>query len=369
MPLSDLQLSLAAAGAVLVAAVWGYNLLQERKHRRIAERIFGEGPAESGGDPLAGTGPGEGDSDFERVEPMLSGDPGGEMEGVSVSDAENITQESSPDPDGELVDPFFELSVAVDAARPLTFLRLREFDAALAERMQRPRRWLAVVNGEWVEVEDMATTGETRRLRCILQLADRRGATTAADIGELATALRDLAEEHGGSVQPVDVATAAAAAHSLDERCAATDVQIALHLMPGTDGGFPAHKVAALLGDSGLGIAADGNYHQRDAAGNSLFSVASDGAVPFDGSTESLGGLAFWLDVPRVANGTAAFERMAQLAATCSERLGGAVVDDQRRKLGMPELAGIARKIAEIQEQMAVAGFPAGGKRALRLFA
>ncbi|HWU84756.1 MAG TPA: hypothetical protein VN028_05430, partial [Rhodocyclaceae bacterium] len=38
--MSDLQLSLLGLGAVLVAGVWGYNKLQERKYRQAAEKVF-----------------------------------------------------------------------------------------------------------------------------------------------------------------------------------------------------------------------------------------------------------------------------------------------------------------------------------------
>jgi hypothetical protein len=47
MAFSELQIALIGAGAAAVALVWGYNLWQDRKHRKTAEKIFkgGEGDA------------------------------------------------------------------------------------------------------------------------------------------------------------------------------------------------------------------------------------------------------------------------------------------------------------------------------------
>jgi hypothetical protein len=40
MAFSELQIALIGAGAAAVALVWGYNLWQDRQHRKTAERIF-----------------------------------------------------------------------------------------------------------------------------------------------------------------------------------------------------------------------------------------------------------------------------------------------------------------------------------------
>jgi len=45
--MSDLQLALAAAGAVIIAGVVLFNAVQERSARRKAERDFGEPPPDA----------------------------------------------------------------------------------------------------------------------------------------------------------------------------------------------------------------------------------------------------------------------------------------------------------------------------------
>ena len=364
MEFSDLQISLAGAGVILVAVVWSYNLYQERKHRQAAERIFSEQRHTVQEDVSAdGSLQGE-EASFARVEPVIA---------QADEDAPSAVQETEDsavtEPDDDLVDAYMELVFAVDTPRAISFDRIRELCATSSSEPNRPRRILVDGGKGWQELgqED----GETCHLRLLLQLADRRGAATAAEINALAVALNRLAESAGGDLQPVNVASAAAAAAMLDERCAATDVQIALHLVHVSGGKFATEFVASCLVEAGLVLAQDGNFHLKDEQGNTRFSVTADGAVPFaDKEVPALlDGIAFWLDVPRVKEGQHVFEQMAALAASCGSKLGGTIVDDQKRALSKPELAGIAGKIAEIQQVMADSGMPAGGKRALRLFA
>ena len=69
--MSELQLAILGAGIVFVVGVWIYNILQERKHRGNAERLFKGDEADAllttGGQQAGG----------ERIEPMLHEDAGG----------------------------------------------------------------------------------------------------------------------------------------------------------------------------------------------------------------------------------------------------------------------------------------------------
>jgi hypothetical protein len=368
MVFSDLQLSLIIAGVFLVVAVWLYNMMQERKHRRIAERILGEhhddvlaaiptdsdAPAEVIAEP------------FERVEPVL------EVENTVAQASEPVVSEERPaEPDDDLLDAFVERVFVLDCVQDIPVSRLVDLHASLGETLSKPRRCLLLGTKGWTELGTSETTA-SRHIRYTLQLADRKGPADAADINTVMSALRALAEEFEGVLQPVDVAATAASAQSLDGVCAATDVQIAVHLVHRAGARFPTASIKDMLGSAGLTLQADGNYHLRDDMGNGLFSVSGDGAIPFtegDSANADVDGITFWLDVPRAAGGGAVFERMTTLAKAICHKLGGVLVDDQRRALGEAELAGIGRKINEIQADMAAAGFPAGGKRALRLFA
>jgi FtsZ-interacting cell division protein ZipA len=79
-------------------------------------------------------------------------------------------------------------------------------------------------------------------------------------------------------------------------------------------------------------------------------------------------GLTFTLDVPRVADGVGAFERMVGLGRRLAESLEGDLVDDNRAPLNEKSLEFIRGKIAEFQRQMGEQGIPAGSDTAQRLF-
>ena len=79
-------------------------------------------------------------------------------------------------------------------------------------------------------------------------------------------------------------------------------------------------------------------------------------------------GITFTLDVPRVATGPRAFDRMIALAKQFAASLGGTLVDDNRTPLSDSALDIIHDKIVEIEQRMAEQGLIAGGPQALRLF-
>ncbi|MFP5401139.1 MAG: cell division protein ZipA C-terminal FtsZ-binding domain-containing protein, partial [Gammaproteobacteria bacterium] len=80
-------------------------------------------------------------------------------------------------------------------------------------------------------------------------------------------------------------------------------------------------------------------------------------------------GLTLVIDVPRVAGGGAAFERMMHTAGELAGELGGDVVDDNRAPFGAEAAAIIRGQIEQFQARMDEAGIPAGGPLAQRLFA
>ena len=103
---------------------------------------------------------------------------------------------------------------------------------------------------------------------------------------------------------------------------------------------------------------------------HSVFAVANLESGRF--SPESLKGLVtrgltLVIDVPRVANGGAAFDRMMKMATTLAGELGGDVVDDNRAPFGAEAAAIIRGQIGQFQSRMADHDIPAGSPLALRL--
>jgi FtsZ-interacting cell division protein ZipA len=112
-------------------------------------------------------------------------------------------------------------------------------------------------------------------------------------------------------------------------------------------------------------------FRARDSAGGELFSVANLGAERLEAeSIKSLAthGLTLSLDVPRVADGTLAFDRMLATARQLASALGGVLVDAQRAPLADAMIAAIRAKTAELQQRMRDGSIVPGSTRALRLF-
>ena len=105
---------------------------------------------------------------------------------------------------------------------------------------------------------------------------------------------------------------------------------------------------------------------------HTLFTLDNHEPAPF--LPESIKGIStrgvtLLLDVPRVAPGIEALERMLRIAATLAAGLGGRVVDDNRAALTEAGVGRIKEQVRSIHAAMAKQGVPAGGARALRLFA
>ena len=158
-------------------------------------------------------------------------------------------------------------------------------------------------------------------------------------------------------------------ATELDRFCADVDVQIGVNVVA-RDGQFEGRAIHAVAEKHGLRLGADGAYHMVDGE-HSVFTVANLESGRF--SPESLKGLVtrgltLVIDVPRVANGGAAFDRMMKMATTLAGELGGDVVDDNRAPFGAEAAAIIRGQIGQFQSRMADHDIPAGSPLALRLF-
>ena len=186
--MTDLQIGLALAGVLAVAAVLAYNWLQERSAKRAAERAFGSRHS----DVLL-------DEAQDRREPTL---------GAPARPAP-MQAEATPDP---RVDYIMELSVAAGAAGPV----LREQWAPIELRF--PRRAL------------LAVAGRTQA-RAALQLVSRAGMVSDAELIEFRSAVETLAAKIGATVAAPEMREALDAARELDRACADADIQVALHVV------------------------------------------------------------------------------------------------------------------------------------------
>ena len=352
--MSELQLYLLAGGAVFVAAVWGYNVWQERMARRKAEAAFGERP----GDALFEAGA--------RREPTM--EPVARTPGLD----ETMPPTRRATPVGELEAPAAlaaEISSRIDtvavilADDPVMSEQLEPL-RALADAHDTPVHVEGIVEEQWQPVESMPRHS-WRELRVGLQLASRRGALPEEEVERFNQAIADFAAGVGAVSQREAPVAAAARARDLDRFCARADIEVAVNVVGQYGATLAVPRVKALALEHGLSETASGE----------LVSFASDGTMEFsvrrfdDSSAHPHVGLTFALDLPHVADPAEALTGMVNIARSMAEKLGGELVDDNRRPLTEAGIASIRRTLDQVVQDMEAHGVPAGSALARRLFA
>jgi len=227
---------------------------------------------------------------------------------------------------------------------------------------ERTREWEAVHN---------ENPADYRRLRVALQLADRRGPASEADLTVFVAAVQQMADEFMAVADLPPHQSVLDRAVALDAFCANVDLEIGVNLVS-RGNAFPGTKIRALAEAAGMGLGLDGLFTRFDDDGRPQFSLQNYENTPF--TSESIKsvtthGLTFLLDVPRVDHGDRVFFQMVELAKRFADTLQGTLVDDNRQPLGDAQLDHIKREfIMKPQVVMANQGLPAGSAQSLRLF-
>ena len=389
MVISEFQMSLIGAGAGLVVAVWVYNQVQERKHRRAADAVFKGTQRDvlleqaSGGDgesALAETPPddairiepasGEPVSDERREPVFAAGEPLGDESLVAADSLATGAAELAGEPEAALADRAIELVLPLSFPAALAAQRLAVAGAGLSDRVRHLLRWVVQGTSGWKTLRNDDDAGY-HHVRAALQLADRQGPITELELVSLITALEKFAAEEGGEAQSPAVEDILVHARALDDFCASIDIQLSLHLVSPSGSQFPGTKLRGVMEANGFSLGQDGLYHLFDEGGILLLSVSNMDTVPFRAEelrTLATHGVTFWLDVPRTPDPVFVYDRMLTVARLLGEAVSGVLVDDQRQLLSDAMLTSIRGRIQEIQHKMKAADLPAGGRRALRLF-
>ena len=384
MALSELHIALIGAGVAGVLMVWGYNLWQDRKHRKTAERIFSGGagdameaapapapelaPAAERHEPTLGV---EAAEDFVSPvpEPITEHD---EVPAAYPAPTSDVAAATDGPPAGG-IDDIADLTLRFSAAAPIAAPIVYSVQRGWAGDISKPVSWLARGGdgGRWRPI--MADDeGGYREWAVGVQLVDRRGPLGEGELAAFVAGVQALAQQTGAALDALpDLDEIAANANSLDQFCAAVDIQFVLHVVDATGGTFAGTKLRGLAEAAGLALEADGLFHARDEAGGELFSLGNLGSEGFNAEslrTMATHGLTFSLDVPRVSDGRAAFEKMLGAARQIAGALNGVLVDAQRAPLADAMIAAIRAKTVELQQRMRDGGIDPGSPRALRLF-
>lgn len=367
--MSELQLSLIAIGAVVVAGIYAFNWVQQRRYRRKVEEAFS--PKHE--DVLFRSGKAEADTD-ERIEPQFQELPRNLPEDQAPSapldvPAEPVTIEPvAVGVENGGIDYVVEIRLPAPAVpSSLSEALQRKFDFG------KPVTWMGLnpKNGNW---EEIAADSAERygNLKAALQLVDRSGAVSEVKLAEFRDMVQSLAGKLSGEAGCPDVEESSVNAALLDQFCAEVDVMIGINVVSKDGSAFTGTKIRGLAEASGFRLEPDGVFKYVTDAGEHLFSLSNFETNPFLPDTVkhlTTRGITLLLDVPRVIHGERVFDQMVVLAKQFAHSLGGMVVDDNRVPLNEAGVAKIKEQLRGIQVRMSAYGIPAGSPRALRLFA
>jgi hypothetical protein len=352
--MSDLQISLLAAGVLVVLGVYLFNLWQERSFRRKTEQAF----AREHEDVLMGTPAPEALPRTERAEPRIAppAPPAAER-------AEALSR----------LDPAIDYTVEVEAPAATEAADLHEELVALAATWSKP----VLVAGydaaadRWVEA-GLDGAGKFSRLRAGVQVTNRAGCITRSQLAAFRDAVAQWAERSGAASSAPDVAEAHKMAQEVDRFCSEVDVAFGINVVGRTDAPFTGVRIRDLAEQSGFKLEPDGVFHYRgDGAGPTLFTLDNHEPMPFvpeQMNAITTRGVTFLLDVPRVADPAAALEKMLETARGFAAGIDGALVDDNRAPLKDAGIDKIRSQLRTITSKMQAGQVEAGSSRALRLF-
>jgi len=359
--MNDLQAALIVVGAAAVAGVWGYNRWQERSQRRLAEQVF-RGKHDDA--LLDGKGRGETASSagtVERTEPVLED-----------SSPESEPIRSLPPLPEQSADDLVDCAVRIECVEAAPAPSLWAAQSLLAPHISKRLTWHGFdeASGQWRCLSGQ-DAGRYKAIGASLQLVDRRGAVTDTELSVFLDGVRQLAQQFAGVAESPEREAVLAHAKALDEFCAGVDVQLGVNVVAAEGSLFAGVKLNELALAAGLRLHDDGCYRASDAAGLTQFTLGNIGAEAFNAAAiESLatGGVTLSLDVPKVPDGAAAFDRLLIVAEQLADALDGQLVDSQGHALSGVGIEGIRAKVVELQGRMALHDVVAGGRRALRLF-
>jgi hypothetical protein len=352
--MSDLQLSLVAIGAVVVAAVYGYNWMQERGLRRRMQQAFGvdhdDVLLKGGGTSALGDG---------RLEPQL----------VPREPVADYSDEPAAEARG--FDEILDYVAEIEADGPISDSVIGELAGRVAA-CGKPVRiaGLDARSGAWEEVV-RGRSGRYRAIKLALQLVNRSGPVNGAQLATFCDAVRGCAAKVPAAANTPDTQAALKTARELDAFCAEVDVAVGVNVVAPDGGFFQGADIRAAAEAAGFKLEPDGVFHFRDGPRHTLFTLDNHEPAPF--LPESIKGISthgvtLLLDVPRVAKGVAVLDRMLEAAHHLAATLGGTLVDDNRAPFSDAGIARIKEQVRSIHAAMEEREMPAGGARASRLF-
>jgi hypothetical protein len=306
--MSELQLGLLVIGVAAVVAVLVYNRVQERGVGRAAQRAFGSLHTDA-----------------------LLDEPADDRRAA----AKTVIRKGDWHIDG-LPDVRVDYVVELEITRGTLSATVLENWKTLEHRFAGRALLVGSDGGRW----DHVVAGDVRSLtalRAALQMVNRSGVASDAELLEFRSAAEALGAALGAKVAAPEMREALEAARALDKLCADADIQVALHVVG--EGSRESARIANTVGSEDL------PFHVEERAD----------------------GVSFILDVPRTAQ-PHGFESMSRAARRVAAASAGSVVDDNGHELDERALAAIGAEVDAVRARLAASGIEPGSPLALRLF-
>lgn len=218
--------------------------------------------------------------------------------------------------------------------------------------------------------EPIRTGGRYLQLRMAVQLANRAGALNEVEFSEFSNLVQTLADAVDALPELPDMMETVARGRELDSFAAQCDAQLSVNVL--SDGApWSANYVQAVATQDGLLLSRDGmRFVKLDTRQNPVFMLQfGDTNFLRDDLTYKGGDLiTMLLDVPVADEDLLPFRLMCDYARSIGQRIGGRVVDDQRRPLSDAALQNVDKQLLKLYERLEARGLPAGSPVTRRLF-
>jgi FtsZ-interacting cell division protein ZipA len=356
--MSELQAALLAIGIGVVLAVYVYGWWKQRQYRKRFGEVFGQGQDDALYSASAS------DMPVGVMHEIVNMDALEETSDLDIAHSEAAQPCMLLDPRSDFI---IELHLAEPGSAALLYgLWQRRFD------FNKPLQvcGLNARTGQWDRVvpEGQALYAQ---FKIALQMLDRSGIISLAKLKDFHDLVTGIAKQIGADVRLPDIEEAYRIAQSFDAFCAEVDQMVGINLMTSGARQLSGEKIAEAASLQGMKLEADGAFHLFDHAGNSLMALSNRETVPFQHhALPSLvsSSLTLMLDVPRVQDPVAGFDRMVQVAHTLADDLQLNLVDDNRVPLTDAGLARIRAQIAQVEAGMCEKDLTPGSAQANRIF-
>jgi len=388
--MSPLQIGLLVIAVIAVAAVYLYNLFEERRVQRRMDSAF-QKPEDVLLAPRGAPAP--------RREPTLEPEAPAEESEVIVSLSAEASAAAMPEaaPAVETIDIAPPPGNAPDQAANATARlsgQARDPDAVIeclahfSFAEPRPARSVieafapeqgasvtwhgrAASEGPW-HMLGAGSESACREIAAGLLLANRQGAVSRAALRGFLDGMNELAKRFDATLMLPEAGAEAARADALDQACAAVDVQIGLSLLRREGALLAGTRLRGVAEGAGFRLNGRGGFdyvHEED--GRLMFELLDLGGRPITAeSVKSLqvAGVTLLLDVPRIVEPLKAFDQMRLVARRLAGTLEATLVDDARGPLADAALVAIRAQLQQACATLRDMDVEPGGIRALRLF-